>query len=142
MTFTLRVTSSDIKLVDKTAIHRAMAKRYRQIVLGAFGVNGQHRPTTWSPLSDAYAKRIAKQGGTPVPTLYRRGAIFRSINDFASPEKGSVFTFNEIAAFHQFGTSKMPARPIFPFFRDGTPTPYAQQEVTRAAELEIKRQAS
>ena len=141
MTFELRVSSVNIKIVDKRRVHAAMAKRYRQIVLGTFGANGQNRPTVWAPLSRDYAKQVARKGGVPVPTLYRRGTIFRSVGEFASESRGTVFTYNPIAAFHQFGTSKMPAREFFPFDRAGNPTSFAQSEMEKVVVNEITRES-
>jgi len=139
MSFTLKVTAFNLDIVDKRQVHAAMAKRYRQVVLGAFGANGQNRPTMWQPLSPAYAKRIAKSGGQPVPTLYRRGTIFNSIGESASEQMGSVFTFNPLAEYHQFGTDKLPSRPFFPFDRAGNPTRFIQLQMEQVAEREIHR---
>ena len=135
MTFSLHVTSVDVKLIDKAAVHRAMAGRYLDIVQGTFGANGQNRPTVWSPLSPAYAKRVKP----PVPTLFRKGTLFQSLRVTFSEAQGTVWTDSPIAEFHQFGTSKMPARPFFPFYRDGSPTQFAVDEVTKAASSAIAR---
>lgn len=137
----VRVNLSTAGIVDRTDVHRAMAQRYRQIVLGTFGTNGQNRPDYWPDLSRSYvAHNRERNRRTPTyvgkrPTLYRSGALFKSIIATWGPEKGTVSTDNPYALDHQFGVRyrNLPARPFFPFRRDGTPTVFVQQEMTKAA---------
>lgn len=71
----------------------------------------------WKPLSAEYAAwKISKFPGQP--TLIRGGELFRSLTSFNSKDtdiRDTTATFStsiEYAKFHQYGTSKMPARKV------------------------------
>jgi len=115
---------------DRTGLHQAMAKRYKEIVQGTLGPDGQHRANPWPALSEAYAKRVNPK----VPTLMReKKRIFNSIVATADANAGHVSSDSEIGAYHQFGQGRNPWRPFFPFYRNGEPTAYVQAEMERVA---------
>lgn len=146
MSDSVRVTSIKVSIdpktiVDMTKVHRAMAVRYRQIVQGTFGPNGVNRPEPWPDLSRSYVYENRKRNlKTPTytgvkATLFRTGTLFKSIMASWGLLKGTVSTDNPYAPRHQFGEpwNRLPARPFFPFYRDGTPTQYARSEMERVA---------
>jgi len=73
----------------------------------------------WVPLSPAYAHR-KPQPPAPFGILYRSGELYRSLHDASHPDHVYVRTQTAMeigtrvpyAAYHQYGTRKMPARPI------------------------------
>lgn len=141
----------DPRNVDRTAIHQAMATRYREIVRGNFGYTGIDRPTPWKQLSGRYRNWLANTGragrvdiARGIATLIRSGRLFGSISAKWDSNKGTVGSYNvPYANIQQFGgvsrTSfdgkpiTIPPRPFFPFFASGNPTSYAQSEMTRVA---------
>lgn len=69
----------------------------------------------WKPLDAEYASlKMQKYPGAP--TLVRRGGLFSQILKGPALESGpsdARFLFDgKVAAFHQYGTTKMAARPI------------------------------
>jgi phage gpG-like protein len=61
----------------------------------------------WTPLSPEV---VARHGDTP---LYETGTLKNSIGiKLHLPNRGEVGTNDETAEFHEYGTSKMPARPF------------------------------
>ncbi|NLB69536.1 MAG: hypothetical protein GX804_07615 [Lentisphaerae bacterium] len=90
------------------------------------------RPEPWAPLSESYEKRLKAAWGSKHKKkrnppafehqlLIDTGLLRRSIRAFEIGEKttdggyvASVASDREYAAYHQFGTVKMPARPFLP----------------------------
>jgi hypothetical protein len=128
----ITVRLDGIKIFNPTAVHAAMATAYRKLVWGTLGPFGENRPEPWPALSKSYAKRVRPQ----VPTLYRDGTLARSIQISADASAGHVGTDLDIAAYHQYGTARMPARLFFQFYRNGSPTLIAEETVAKAA-LEV-----
>ena len=54
-----------------------------------------------------------------------------------------VYTDKKYAGYHQLGTKKMPARPFFPFDRNGQPTPRIMRkikaDIEAAYEAELRK---
>ena len=71
----------------------------------------------WKPLSPRYgAWKSRNFPGAPI--LFRSGKLFRSVTSFAAADttindtSASFSTSVEFAKFHQYGTSRMPARKV------------------------------
>lgn len=112
------------------------------------------RPAPWPPLAASTKKGIgaaaaktrkrkaakAKAAEKAVAghvLLYRTGALSQSLRPVASGDTFGVASDRPYAVFHQFGTSKMPARPFVPAL--GKPgaeklTPAAEKAVAEAAQ--------
>ena len=75
------------------------------------------------------AKAAKAAGAGNRKMLYRTGALFRSV--VASGSR--VVSDREYAVYHQFGTSRMPARPFVPVAGDGTLAPEAAKRRVMAA---------
>jgi phage gpG-like protein len=113
-----------------------------------FGQSGIDRPVEWAPLKNPIRQGIgsaglqgyAKKVGRFYATLYKTGKLFRSggqiwdIND----DRAIVGFADEKASWHQFGTSKMPARPFMPFWGNRL-SPYAERRIITAMQLELQR---
>lgn len=69
----------------------------------------------WTPLSllTLYAKENRKTGKTRGGILVDRGDLLGSITSHATDKMAQVGTDRVYAKYHQTGTAKMPARPIF-----------------------------
>ncbi len=89
-----------------------------QHVVRQFAAEGT--PNKWRPLSPAYAKWKAARYGS-LPILVRTGAMKAGFTFLAAPR--TLYIINRVAAgqgdnktprwlWHQFGTSRMPARPV------------------------------
>ena len=140
----IRVSIDASKIIDKTKIHKAMALRMQKLTQSTFGPDGNNRVSPWPVLSSstvATAKRKERKTpwyvGLPA-TLFRTGALFRSIIASWGRDKGTVSTDNPYAAVHQYGLpmkngKSMPWRPFFPLQRNGQPTAFAQREMERVA---------
>lgn len=126
----VRVSIDVSRAFDRVGVHKAMATRYKQIVQGSFGPDGQNRATPWPALNPAYAKRVNPK----VPTLMReKKRIYNSIFATADSNAGHVFCTSDLGPYHQYGMGKNKLRPFFPFYRNGQPTAYAQAEMERVA---------
>lgn len=70
------------------------------------------RPVRWAPLSARYAAWKARRFGAGLRILERSGALRRSIS--TRIEGGALVASTAVpyAAFHQFGTRFIPARPF------------------------------
>lgn len=121
------------KLIDGQTRRQLVAVAAREFVAMSqevMGANKPNRPAPWPPLSPRYAKRVKP----PIPTLLRSGKLRSSFswmpmgNDFAE-----VRVDADYAAYHQTGTSRMPARPFLPL-KPGTTelTTYAHARIDAA----------
>lgn len=103
-----------IWLKVKQAAYRELKEQFSSE--GAAGVGGK-----WKELSSPYKERKAKKYGS-VPILQATGKLYRSLTrdggdsvvDY-QPLEMSLGTTVPYAAYHQRGTGKMPARPVFDF---------------------------
>ena len=69
-------------------------------------------PVPWAPLSARYAAYKARRFGAGLRILERSGALRRSIS--TRLEGGALVASTDVpyAAFHQYGTRRLPARPF------------------------------
>lgn len=80
--------------------------------------DGGHHPrggSRWAPWSDRHARRQARRGRTQV--LVDTGRLRNTIRSRVERESGGVHQLAisadaPYAAFHQFGTRRLPARPV------------------------------
>ena len=70
------------------------------------------RPLPWAPLTPRYAAYKARRFGAGLRILERSGALRRSIS--TRLEGGALVASTDVpyAAFHQYGTRRLPARPF------------------------------
>lgn len=117
----------------------AMADKFLRITWENFGTEGQHRPSSWAPLSPPYQRKIKYFGP---PKLILSGDLITSIRTLDRSEN-SFTVGSEVyyASIHQRGGSHgsgvvVPKRPYFPVYDDGGEvelTGYAEHEVNGAA---------
>ena len=93
------------------------------------------RPSPWAPRKDTKATH---------PLLIKSGSLRQSIRwRLIGSDAVVIGSPMKYAPYHQLGTKKMPARPFFPFDRNGQPTPRImrkiQADVQRAYEAELGR---
>ncbi|HEY9835445.1 MAG TPA: phage virion morphogenesis protein [Vampirovibrionales bacterium] len=69
--------------------------------------------SSWTPLSRAYADSKNRQGHIP-KILQRRGHMRAKTGYAASPGQLAIGFNDNKAKWHNEGTSRMPARPLFP----------------------------
>jgi hypothetical protein len=126
----------------KIPIQAAMAGRFAEICRENIGsAFGAHRASDWTDLTDKYAKRVGRTEATLFLTPAEAakiggesGKLFNSIQVDPYPQEAAVvFSDCEYAAVQQ------KTRPFFPMTPDGEITPYAKDEVTRAAQNELDR---
>jgi hypothetical protein len=140
MTFELDIQTLDIDFAQekfeeiRIPIQAAMASRFATIVGHNFGFEGEDRPKPWPALSFDYAQHYHK--GVDVPTEILSGDMMNSVRiDETNPDAASVFVDPAI----EYAASQQATRPFFPMTDDGELTPYAIDEVTRAAQNEAER---
>lgn len=109
-----------------------------------------YRAAAWPPLAKSTAggmsaprKRAAKKrkGGAAKP-LIDTATLMRSFSVERGVEGAALITTQDYANYHQFGTVKMPARPIVPvtgeYGGEATPTPKAEKALQRAANAALR----
>lgn len=83
---------------------RASSEAIRALIARQFAEGTDAYGNTWAPLADGQDSH-----------LYRTGNLFRSIDVRPMAGAGVQITVGaEYGAYHQSGTSRMPARPILP----------------------------
>ena len=95
------------------------------------------RPSPWVPRKDTKATH-------PLLIKHPEDGLWKS---FQSRLTGSdtvvVYTDKKYAGYHQLGTKRMPARPFFPFDRNGQPTPRIMRkikaDIEAAYEAELRK---
>ena len=116
----------------------------------AFRTEGAHYGAKWAPRAASTVKALSarrrKKNGklgkarTPKPILRDTGTLMKSF--FVADGGGDSFavaTPVRYAKYHESGTSKMPARPVMPFDKDGNPrSPAVERAVRRAMEARIQ----
>lgn len=141
---------------DKSRFHRAMGIALVSLTKRAFN-DPSLRPGAWPALAGGGAARLRKSG-----TLAESPRVVS-----ATSSGVTVGTDRKYAAIHQLGGktkahvirpkfkkalktpfgvfakvnhpgSKIPARPYFPFYRDGRPTPRAVEDLHKAVDETIK----
>lgn len=96
------------------------------------------RALPWAPLAASTVREKQKKGYSE-GILKRSGLLFRSPRVISTTNTMvTVGSDRPYAKYHQLGTKKMPARPIFPVTPDGKLTPQAATLVRAAATLALK----
>ena len=107
----LRRRISHVKEAPKEALRfmgeKAVRDTQRRITSSKTSPDGQ----PWQPWSMATQRQYA-QSGRGGSLLYRTGALNNSIQYRLSEHTLTVYSNVGYAKYHQFGTSKMPARPF------------------------------
>lgn len=139
MTIIANIDPADFEEATEKQLERArqeaqvaMGMAFYEVTMSNIGDTGADRPAVWPPLSPAYAKKV----GRIHATLEVTGALRNAVKMVDSPEESTVSISNNdcpYALVHQFGGSKMPARPYFPVKLDGEPTEFSEAWVQAAA---------
>lgn len=113
--------------------------RFQQITIGAFGADGEHRPSIWPELKLGYAHEW--HGGDSTPTLFLSDEkhslasngphLIDSFQISLSSEQASITNLSPYADTHQYGLGAVPARPFYPVDEDGNLTPFAQEQLNQ-----------
>lgn len=104
------------------------------------------RPAAWSPLKAATI-RAKKRLGYGSKPLVRSGALAHSPRVVAVTTKSVTVGSDRaagtksLAAIHQLGTKTIPARPVWPFDKNGKVTPLGSRNLKAAARraLQLER---
>lgn len=89
------------------------------------------RPSPWTP----------RKSGGKHPLLIRSGDLRQSIKSrLSGSDTVVVCTKVKYAAYHQFGTKKMPARPFFPFLPNGQIMPTVMREIEHKIQYEYEKE--
>lgn len=106
------------------------------------------RPASWAPLKPATIKAKQAKGYGTKPlissgALAHAGRIVKTTSHTVTVGSDRRVGSHSLAAIHQYGTQdgKIPARPTWPFDRDGRPTPKASAVIKAAARaaLDLER---
>lgn len=142
------------KLVESAEFKRAVAQAGAQAALGqvgmAFETQGAHYGEAWAPRAASTtaalsAKKRKKNGKlskarTPKPLLVSTGTLKKSFFVVESGGSFAVATPVGYAKYHEFGTSKMPARPVMPIDASGNPRGgKVESAIKRAMEQRAKQ---
>lgn len=122
-----------------------MASVFSKTVAENFGLRGVDRPVPWPSVTQKYSKRVKRGqstldtdvGVSPYSDGRATGRLHRSIRIRVSDTSASVYTNDPIAEVHQFGLGRMPKRPFFPMYDNGTPTPSAKARMMAAGQQEL-----
>lgn len=140
MSLEIRISASQVETLldrlqslDLSPVSKAAAEFVVNTGTEAF-TNESLRPSPWDPLSDAYEKKLKNAWSSKAKNkkkeflhqlLIDSGDLKDSLKLLESPAGSSdggyiarVASDREYAAYHQFGTSKMPARPFLPINAD------------------------
>lgn len=124
----------------KPEVHRAMGKRFFDLVQGNFGIAGVDRPMHWAPLSPSYAKKVGRE----IATLDLTGALRSAILIGGAEGESITVSVSDssvpYATVHQTGSIRMPKRPYFPIDDQGEVLPYTTSEVVQAATDALERE--
>ena len=113
---------------DKKPLLSAMGLAVASLATRSF-TNPALRASAWAPRKKKYPHKLLLEKGTLRSSL-------RLIS--ASDTQAEVGSDRPYAAYHQLGTSKMPARPFFPFDPAGLATPKAREAVDRVLRARLK----
>ena len=116
---------------------RAAADIIKGRAEGAFR-HPELRPAPWPPRKDRSAKagksagRSAKKARKPHALMIDTGNLMGSFSVVSSGKGWKIVSSANYAPYHQFGTSKMPARPMLPFDKQGNLLDAAKEDVETA----------
>lgn len=102
------------------------------------------RPATWAPLKPATIAAKIRAGRSTKPlirtaTMSQSPRVVRVTDKTATVGSDRRVGGESLAAIHQLGTKdgKIPARPFFPFTKDGKPSPTARRNIIAAAKASL-----
>lgn len=114
------------KVRDKKPILEAMGAQLVSLTVLAF-TDESLRPAPWLP-------RKARKGDDGHSLLRKSGAMWHSIRiSELTNDHVTVASDRPYASYQQFGTKHIPARPFFPFKKNGRLTQTAQEKILHAA---------
>ncbi|WP_397383430.1 phage virion morphogenesis protein [Prosthecobacter sp.] len=121
---------------DPKPVLAAMGAVVVSLAMRAF-TDASLRPSSWAPLSPRTIRGRLKDNRGTAP-LQRTGLLARSPR-VTTLTSHSVIVGSDraYAGYQQLGTSRIPARPFFPFDRSGRPTPRARALMMFAADRAI-----
>lgn len=127
------------RIADKPALLRTVGEAVAQLAARSF-TDASVRAAAWAPLAPAtIAAKL--RAGTMTQILRRSGLLWLSWRvTSVSNDTVGVGTDRPYAAFHQFGTRRIPARPMFPLTTvGGMPqlTPLAVRDMLSAARAHL-----
>lgn len=100
------------------AMRRGLEKALVVIEDNAKAQIGHYQPAAgefpaWAPLADSTEAEKARIGAPADAPLLRKGALLASFkHELVSDSEGVVGSTDPVLAFHEFGTPKMPPRPV------------------------------
>lgn len=148
----LKVAQEVVKSIEfRREVSRAGAQAAVQQVDLAFRTGGSHYGDPWEPRSTSTAKALSarkrKKNGklgkarTPKPLLVDTGTLRKSF--FVSHAGGDAFSVATpvpYAKYHEYSTSKMPARPVMPIDAAGNPRgAKVETAIKRAMEARVNQ---
>jgi HK97 gp10 family phage protein len=92
-------------------IHKIVIKGTKLVEKEAKNLIGKHHPE-WTDLSDVTKERRAQLGFPADEPELMTGALRDSIRSRVKGLKGHIGSNSQIAVYQEFGTDKMPPRPI------------------------------
>lgn len=142
---------------NRVGIHEAMGLAVISMTQRAFN-DASLRPTSWAPLANGLPARLRKSGTLAkspwVITAADSGVTVGSDRDYAAihqlggKTKAHVIRAKPGKALNIPGIgfrkkvnhpgSKIPARPYFPFYQDGSPTPAANTAILQVLEKRLR----
>jgi len=135
-TIDLSPLKAKLKVVESSGFKRAVAQAAAQAALNqvgiAFETQGAHYGKAWAPraasTTAALSARKRKKNGklgkarTPKPLLVSTGTLKKSFFvDGSGGDAVAVATPVPYAKYHEYGTKKMPSRPVMPIDPQGNP---------------------
>jgi phage gpG-like protein len=107
-------------LADERPALQAIADDFRALIARQFSTEGRAEGTPWPPRVGAGLAPPSKRAMQASPLLVRTGALRNSLIEPHAPDHveqidATSLTFGTrvpYALFHQFGTRRMPARPL------------------------------
>lgn len=130
------------KVGDKRPILEAMGTELQKITQGSFN-NAAWRVTPWANLAPSTIR--SKRNSRMKAPLKRTGQLWKNWSLSYTPStvtlhSGAGAATRPYAAFHQFGTSRLPARPMLPFIggpEDAKLAPWARAKLSRIAQAKL-----
>ena len=114
--FALHLTS--LELAVKREQRRGLEKALQLIENDAKDQIGHYQPgvgefPAWAPLAESTEAEKARLGAPLGAPLLRHGGLYASFqHEVLAPDDGVVGSTDPTLVFHEFGTSKMPPRPV------------------------------
>ena len=124
------------KMSDTKPLLEAGGFMLKQCALSAWRDEAM-RPAAWQPLKPATVKKKAEAGKTSMLIFERhmQQSLRVGVPGWGKIEVGCDAFY---APFHQFGTSRMVARPFFPMRDDGRLVPAAERKVFAAMRAKLQ----